>query len=197
MKKKEWKQIEHNFFEVDEKEKIAKIVLLYHSPEDLFDLSCATKTPLLKRDTMANILNVFGLVPPKYKVDLTLRLDDFGPYTEETLISTLVKNFDLGLKGEEASLKKRDKQACGFLIAGILSYLLMFMSRWFLGEETVWRELFFYLFDIITTVSLYEAMTILTLEKREKLSEIKNLHDKFSAVHFERASRSASSDIEG
>lgn len=47
----------------------------------------------------------------------------------------------------------------------------------------MWDEFFFYLFDIITTVSLYEAVTILSLEKKEKLADFKNLLVSVSVIH--------------
>ena len=46
-------------------------------------------------------------------------------------------------------------------------------------------ELLFYLLDILTTVFLYEAVTILSLERKEELAVVKNLRDSFSAIHFE------------
>ena len=61
----------------------------------------------------------------------------------------------------------------------------MFLIKKVWVSESVWSELCFYLFDIITTVSLYQAVTILGLEKKESLAVIKNMYDSFSAIHFE------------
>lgn len=186
MKKEEWEKVEHAFFEIDEQENIAKIVLRYDSPEDLFEHSCVSETPLLSQETQANIQNVFSLVPSKYKIDLTLRFADFGSYTEEKLMDTVIGNFVLELKRQEAETKKRTKRACDFMAAGILSFLFMFITHCLWAGETVWSELLFYLLDIAATVSLYEAVTILSLERREKLAELKTMHDHFSAIHFEK-----------
>ena len=53
-------------------------------------------------------------------------------------------------------------------------------------SESVWKDLFSYLFNIITTVSLYEAVTILSVEREEKMATIINLRKRFPAIHFEQ-----------
>lgn len=189
MKLKEWERIDDTFFEIDEKEKIAKIVLKYEKPEDILDRTCVSEIPLLRLETLGYFRNIFGKVSPKYKVDLTLRFDDFSDYTEEQLVDILKKNMAIELKSRMSASRSRDKLAYGFIAAGVLSFLLMFLVRCVWNSETVWNELFFYLFDIITTVSLYQAVTILGLERKEKLAVVKNLHDSFSAIHFEIGER--------
>ena len=189
MKLKEWERIDDTFFEIDEEEKIAKIVLKYEKPEDILDRTCVSEIPLLRLETLGYFRNIFGKVSPKYKVDLTLRFDDFSDYTEEQLVDILKKNMAIELKSRMSASRSRDKLAYGFIAAGVLSFLLMFLVRCVWNSETVWNELFFYLFDIITTVSLYQAVTILGLERKEKLAVVKNLHDSFSAIHFEIGER--------
>ena len=189
MKLKEWERIDDTFFEIDEKEKTAKIVLKYEKPEDILDRTCVSEIPLLRLETLGYFRNIFGKVSPKYKVDLTLRFDDFSDYTEEQLVDILKKNMAIELKSRMSASRSRDKLAYGFIAAGVLSFLLMFLVRCVWNSETVWNELFFYLFDIITTVSLYQAVTILGLERKEKLAVVKNLHDSFSAIHFEIGER--------
>ena len=189
MKLKEWERIDDTFFEIDEKEKIAKIVLKYEKPEDILDRTCVSEIPLLRLETLGYFRNIFGKVSPKYKVDLTLLFDDFSDYTEEQLVDILKKNMAIELKSRMSASRSRDKLAYGFIAAGVLSFLLMFLVRCVWNSETVWNELFFYLFDIITTVSLYQAVTILGLERKEKLAVVKNLHDSFSAIHFEIGER--------
>lgn len=185
MKLKELASMERFFFETDETEKIAKVVLHYDSPEDLFDRTCLTKIPLLSQETLGYFLSVFGMVPSKYKVDLTLRFDDLGSYTEEQLKDIMEKNLVLELMSKESATRKRDRQAYWFMAGGILSFFIMFMIHVFWTSESIWSELLFYLLDILTTVFLYEAVTILSLERKEKLAVVKNLRDSFSAIHFE------------
>ena len=189
MKLNELVNVEHAFFETDEAKKTARVVLRFDRPEDLFDPNLASGTPLLSQESLTCLQNVFNLVPLKYKVELTLRFDDYGSYSEEELRDIVVKNFALELKSQEAATQRRSKLAYGFLAAGILNFLLMFTIRYVCPTETIWRELFFYLFDIVTTVSLYEAVTILSLERKEKRAIVKRMHDLFSALRFEKSSK--------
>ena len=187
-KLEEWDSIEREFFKIDEEEKTAKIVMQYDSAEDWIDSTCLTDTPLINTEVLDQIRSVFGLAPRKYKVDLTLRFNDFGPYTETQMADILKKNLIIELKGKVNETRQRDRTAVYFIIAGLLSFLFMFLMRSALAGDTMWDEFFFYLFDIITTVSLYEAVTILFLEKKEKLAEFRNLLDSVSAIHFEKNS---------
>ena len=100
----------------------------------------------------------------------------------------LKKNLIIELKGKVNETRQRDRTAVYFIIAGLLSFLFMFLMRSALAGDTMWDEFFFYLFDIITTVSLYEAVTILFLEKKEKLAEFRDLLDSVSSIHFEKNS---------
>ena len=59
------------------------------------------------------------------------------------------------------------------------------MLRFLWPTESIGSELAFYLLDVLTTVFAYEALTILSLERREKLSAIKNLRESVCAVRFE------------
>ena len=187
MNLKELKNIEHAFFETDEENKIAKVVLHYERPEDLFEENCSFETPLLSEDTLATIQRAFLLVPKKYKVELTLRFDDLESFTEEELTDIVIKNFGIELKSIEAASRRREKHAYGFLSAGILCFLFMFMLQRFWTADVIWNELFFFLLDIMTTVFFYEAVTILSLERREKMYLVKKMHDSFYAIHFEQA----------
>ena len=185
MKLREWKNIESEFFELDEPNKIAKMTLHYHSPKELFDPHGETRLPLLKPETMAYLKTMLGYAPPKYKVELTLRFDDLGPYSEQQIADVVIKNSVLELKSIETATRQRDRLAYAFLAAGALCFFVMFMLRFLWPSESIWNELIFYLLDVITTVFAYEALTILSLERREKLDVIRRLRESVSAVRFE------------
>ena len=168
---KELQDIEHEFFEIDEDRKLAKIVLQYERPEVLFDHT---------------IEKTFALVSPKYMLDLTLRFDEMGTYSEENLMDALKKNFALEVKSKRAASERRSKLARGFFASGLLTFFLMVMFRFVWITESAWSEFFFYLFDIAATVSLYEAVTILSVEREEKQAVIRDLHKRLSGIHFEK-----------
>lgn len=185
MKLREWKNIESEFFELDEPNKIAKMTLRYHSPKELFDPHGETRLPLLKPETMAYLKTMLGYAPPKYKVELALRFDDLGPYSEQQIADVVIKNSVLELKSIETATRQRDRLAYAFLAAGALCFFVMFMLRFLWPTESIGSELAFYLLDVLTTVFAYEALTILSLEREEKLRAIKALRESVCAVHFE------------
>ena len=183
---KELQNIEHEFFEIDEDKKLAKIVLQYERPEVLFDHTIVSGAPLMRPEILGAIEKTFALVSPKYMLELTLRFDEMGTYSEESLMDTLKKNFALEVKSKKAASERRSKLACGFFTSGMLTFFLMIMFRFVWITESAWSEFFFYLFDIAATVSLYEAVTILSVEREEKQAVIRDLHKRFSGIHFEK-----------
>lgn len=187
MKLKELKNVEKQFFEHDEDSKVSKIVLKYEKPDDIFDKTCVSAIPLLSMEALAYIGNAFSLVPRKHKIDLTLRFSDMSGYTEEELMDILEKNFMLEMESKLSASKRRNHLAYTFIGAGVLFFFAMSMVKTFWTSESIWKDLFFYLFDIITTVSLYEAVTILSVEREEKMATIINLRKRFSAIHFEKS----------
>ena len=183
---KELQDIEHKFFEIDEDRKLAKIVLQYERPEVLFDHTIVSGAPLMRPEILGAIERTFALVSPKYMLDLTLRFDEMGTYSEENLMDALKKNFALEVKSKRAASERRSKLARGFFASGLLTFFLMVMFRFVWITESAWSEFFFYLFDIAATVSLYEAVTILSVEREEKQAVIRDLHKRFSGIHFEK-----------
>ena len=181
------KNVEKYFFEQEENGKVSKIVLQYEKPEDIFDKTCVSAIPLLSVEALAYIGNAFGLVPRNHKIDLTLRFSDMSGYTEEELMDILEKNFMLEIEGKVSASKRRNHLAYTFIGAGVLCFFAMSMMEAFWISESVWKDLFSYLFNIITTVSLYEAVTILSVEREEKMATIINLRKRFSAIHFEKS----------
>ena len=104
---------------------------------------------------------------------------------------TLLVNFATGVAGLvlaslglilSVTCRPIERWTRSFFIA---SFFIMFMIHVFWTSESIWSELLFYLLDILTTVFLSEAVTILSLERKEKLAVVKNLRDSFSAIHFE------------
>ena len=183
---KELQDIEHEFFEIEEDRKLANIVLQYERPEVLFDHTIVSGAPLMRPEILGAIEKTFALVSPKYMLDLTLRFDEMGTYSEENLMDALKKNFALEVKSKRAASERRSKLARGFFASGLLTFFLMVMFRFVWITESAWSEFFFYLFDIAATVSLYEAVTILSVEREEKQAVIRDLHKRFSGIHFEK-----------
>ncbi|MBQ9558229.1 MAG: hypothetical protein IJU94_06460 [Clostridia bacterium] len=183
---KEIANIEKSFFSFDEAEKTANILLEFEKPEDILDTNCVTKTPVFSDEFMARIESVFELVSSKYKIDLTVRFDDMGGFTDEALNGIFRKNIDLEFKSRFIANRNRNRLALGLIASGIIFLLTMLLVSNLWKDESVWKDIFVYISDIVTTVTFWEAMTILVVEQKEKRSYLKNLKSRFSAIRFER-----------
>ncbi|MBE6529434.1 MAG: hypothetical protein E7680_02380 [Ruminococcaceae bacterium] len=183
---KELKNIEDCFFEIDKESKIAKIVLEFSRPEDIFDQNYVTKQPILSDDFLEWIGSAFKLVSSKYKIDLSIRFDDLGAYTGEELQDIFCKNIDLEFKSRFSENQKRNRVAYGLIGIGLLFFVGMLLIRNLWQSESIWRDIFIYVSDIATTVTFWEAMTILVVEQKEKREFLFDLASRFTSIHFEK-----------
>lgn len=184
---RELEQVAQSFFETDEEKKIAKMVLKYEKAEDLFDTACCLLKPIVSREVLAHIGSMFGLVPNDYKVDLTLRFDDLCGYPESQLVEIIRKNFALEMRGSRTQNKSRRNLAFSFIGIGVLFFLIMIIIKRFWVADTVWNDLVFYFFDILTTVAFYQAATILVVEHREKKAIVNSMRNHFHELIIEKS----------
>jgi len=188
---KEIANIEKYFFDIDENVKIARIVLEFDRPEDIFDRNYITKTPVLSDDFSKWIGSAFDLVSPKYRIDLTVRFKDMGDYTEEGLSEIFRKNMDLEFKSKFAANRKKNHIAFSLIGVGVAFFLVMMLISRLWCTESVWKDIFVYISDIATTVTFWEAMTILVVEQKEKRAYLRNLRNRFSAIRFVKSEETA------
>ena len=184
---RELEQVAQSFFETDEEKKIARMVLRYEKAEDLFDPACCLLKPIVSREVLAHIGSMFGLVPNDYRVDLTLRFDDLCGYSESQLVEIIRKNFALEMRGSRTQNKSRRNLAFSFIGIGVLFFLIMIIIKRFWVADTVWNDLVFYFFDILTTVAFYQAATILVVEHREKKAIVNSMRNHFHELIIEKS----------
>lgn len=111
-------QIEKEFFDIDGK--TAKVCLHFESLDDVFDVNCLSKTPIVNDDFDEWLQSAFQTIPVKYKVALEITFDDLGGYTQEELNDIFRKNLLLSGRTLAQSIRARDHVAIGLLIAGLL-----------------------------------------------------------------------------
>ena len=181
---KEIINIEKSFFDIDDGAKIARIVLCFDKPYDIFDTNYISKTPVLSDDFIDWIGSAFKLVSDKYKIDLTVYFNDMCGYTEEEFADIFNKNIELEFKSSFKENRKRNKIAYSLIGIGIVLFLAMMLINRLWTTDSVWKDVFVYISDIATTVSFWEAMTILVVEQKEKRAYLKNLKSRFSSIRF-------------
>lgn len=186
MSVKEIVNIEKSFFDIDEKTNVAHIILSFDRPGDIFDTNYISGTPVLSDDFMDWIQSAFELVSPKYRIDLTVRFNDMSGYTGEQLSEIFRKNIDLEFKSKLNANRNRNKIAVGLVGIGVTFFIAMMLISRLWATDSVWKEIFIYMSDIATTVTFWEAMTILVVEQKEKRAYLRNLKHRFSAIAFEK-----------
>ena len=130
------------------------------------------------------IRSAFELVSYKNKIDLTVRFDDMGKYSEDELADIFRKNIALEFKSKFAANRKRNRIAYSLIDIGAAFFMVMLLINNLWDSTSVWKDIFVYISDIATTVTFWEAMTILVVEQKERRSYLKNLSNRFSAIRF-------------
>ena len=178
--------IEDHFFSLDKKNKEANFILEFKSPSEIFDNNCKTKIPMLSDDFSEWISCAIDYTPINYKVNLNVYFDDLEGYKVEELNDIFMKNMSLEFKHNKHNLFSKNKLAYGLIIIGVALLItsLLITSLW--KEETIFKDIIFYLLDIATTVVVWEAMTILLVEDKERKSYYRRLFNKLENVSFHK-----------
>lgn len=183
-KKLEFLEIEKEFFDIDEEARIAHIDLEYEKPGDMFDLNCKTKTPLFNDDFDDWINSAFSMVPFKYGIELDVRFKDMDGYEPAELEQVFRKN--LLLTAKQASIKyvRKTWLAISLIVIGLLFFVAMMLVGNLWRDGGIGHDIFFYIFDIFTTVLFWEAAGILLVENHELGRAAKGFRERFKKITF-------------
>ena len=182
----DYKNIEESFFALDHENKTVSIPLVFEKPSDIFDINAITKTPVFNDDFLEWIFASFQYSPRRYKVDLDISFQDLEGYKEEDLKKIFYKNIFLDAKKNQKESTFKNKIAIGLVITGVFSLtaMILLMSLW--KDGGIVKEIISYIFDIAVTVTLWEAMTILIVDKKEKREFCTNLLKRFHSISFHK-----------
>ena len=131
------------------------------------------------------ISSAFDFAPKKYKIDLSVSFKDLQGYDEDTLQIIFKKNIMLELKKNEGKAHSKNVIAYSLIGIGVAFFVAMLMINNLWTSGGLLKDIFSYVADIATTVTFWEAMTILVVESKERRSYMRNLLERFSKIHFE------------
>lgn len=185
----EYKNINNEFYNVDEANRRLVMKLEFNSPVDIFDLTSLTKIPLLKDSFISQVTDALKITPRNHKINLDICFNDLGEYKEEELKKIFYKNTLLRAKKELGKTAEKNKIAIGLISIGVISLvsMILLMSLWKNGG--IVKDVISYIFDIATTVTIWEAMTILIVENKEKRDLANNLLRKFDSISFHKKNK--------
>lgn len=176
--------IEEEFFETDKEKSLATIRLSFDKVSDVFDLNYISKQPVLSDDFMDWIESTFRILPSRYKIKLVVSFGDYEGYDEARLNDIFWKNILLDFKSRRDNQKKRNFLAYGLIAAGLVFFAGMLAIEFAWKDDSVLRTVFSYISDIATTVTFWEAMNILIVERREQRGYLKAIRKRFIGVEF-------------
>ena len=189
MKKNEfvekYNHIEEEFFTLDKENNIANISLEFNNPSEIFDLNYVTKTPILNDELTEWIYSIFELVPNRYKINLNICFDSLERYKEE-LLDIFEKNILLEYKKLINSQHRQRRIALSFLGSGILVLIITLLLTFLWEDGGVLKEVIAYILDVIVYVVMWEAVTILVVDSRERNFKIKNAIKRFNKITFSK-----------
>ena len=180
----QYRNIEDEFFDLDHANKKALMKLEFNRPSDIFDKNAVTKLPVLSDDFLDWVRASFEYAPRNYKIDLDIAFTEMEGYSEEQLRDIFFKNMLLEGKKSLQTTHVKNVIALGLAITGLvlLVSMILLMSLW--KDGGIAKEIVSYIFDIATTVTFWEAMTIWIVENKEKRELTGNLVRKYDSITF-------------
>ena len=180
----ELKNIEEDFFELNQENKTAYMKLQFDKVSDVFDVNAITKTPVLSDDFTAWVKSSFDYAPRKYKIHLDVSFNDLEGYDKEELKNIFTKNIFLeAQKALNATLTK-NRIAFGLIALGVSLFAAMLLVKNLWEGGGLIKNVVEYVMDIGTTVTFWEAMTILIVENKEKRDLYGNLIKRYDSINF-------------
>jgi len=183
---KEFIDIEDEFFKLDKENKIAYMKLEFKKTTDIFDINSISKMPILSDDFIDWISSSFDMAPHNYKIDLEISFDDLEGYDNDALKNIFKKNMMLEFKKTRGQSHTKNLIAFSLIGIGIVFFTAMLLVSNLWKDGGVSKDIFAYIADIATTVTFWEAMTILVVENKERRSYMKNLYSRFANIEFKK-----------
>lgn len=176
--------IEDEFFNLDHYNKIAYMKLKYDKPSDIINSNCITKTPILNNEFIEWIRDAFESAPNGYKIDLIIEFNDFENYSNQELQKIFKNNCLFEIKKNRIKAQSKSRIAYSLILIGVLFFIGMILLNSLWDNCGVVKDIFVYIADIATTVTIWEALTILIVENRERKGYLRNLFNKFTSIEF-------------
>ena len=180
----EYENIENEFFDIDHEKKIARVKLIYDTPRDLFDNNFATARPVLTDDFFDWINYVVDAVPKKYRIDLEVCFKDLEGYSVEQLTDNFKKNVILQYKTGETAKKRKNRIAFILIGTGVTFFVANILAGHLWTDGGLVKDIAAYVADIAATVTIWEALTILLVDRTEDTGRKRDYLTRFEKIEF-------------
>ena len=106
-------------------------------------------------------------------------------WNEEMLTDILRKNLRLQVGKASREVRRKDLIAVLLIVIGAVFFALRMLVHGVWGRDSFLNDLLYYVADLATTVTMYEALTILLLQQGEFRIDLRNIERRISSVRFE------------
>ena len=165
--KKAYKNIEKEFFETDEENKITYLRLQFESPKDIFDTNAITKIPVINDEFTDWLHAAIRHAPKKSNIHLDVEFDDMCGYTDEELRNILDKNIMLIDKVGHNSAIRRGWMAGLFLLVGLVFLLGVILVSSLMRDDDAIKTILLSIFEISSWVPIWTSIEILVIDNLE------------------------------
>lgn len=180
------RDVEKEFFDLDQKNGVAHIELSYEKPSDIFDCNTKTKVPKMSDEFIDWVIRSFELVPNKYKLDVDIVFDDMEGYTEEELLEICQQNILLEIRIRKRRTRRENSLAMSLCAIGLIFiFASIYIGRVWTDGGSV-QEIVSFVLDILATVPFWAATEIYVVNSSERRKTLKNLLWRFHAISFRR-----------
>jgi hypothetical protein len=147
--------------------------------------NAVTKIPLINDNFIEWIKYVLDMAPKKYSIDISVSFCHMDGYSSEYLKTIFLKNSILEFKRIEKMASKKNHIAIWLIILGVLLLVSTIFLTGFWKEDGVIKQVVTYILDIATTVTIWEALTILVVDTTERRSKLKNIYSRVKSISFQ------------
>ena len=185
--KEQSKDIEKQFFDFDEENRIVCLSRYFESPDEILDLNAHTKVPVMRSDFIKWLTELFDYVPKKYKLDIEITLRDLGGFSEQELTEICRKNMILERKVQTRKENKQNILAL-FLCTTGLSLALLYIwldSVWISGGTL--KTVIMFILEILATVPFWGAIDIFLVSNGEQRTIVQLAKKSFHGITIKKA----------
>ncbi|MCR5761501.1 MAG: hypothetical protein K6F82_05875 [Sphaerochaetaceae bacterium] len=181
---KETLNIGSKFYDLDEETKTATASFVFEKASDLFDSSFNAKIPVLSDSFIESIKYTFEAVPEDYGIYFEILCKDTEDHTVQELEEIFKNNIELEATRLLRKIKKKSSLAAALIITGLIFFVAMLHIEHVWAGDALPKKIFAYITDIATTVTFWEALTIILVDMKEQFRYNKDLKKRFKSITF-------------
>ena len=181
------KNMEH-ICSFDRENAIAHVPLYYASPEEMLDIHVSRPDrPVVSDDTIDYIRDIISNIPDDFQVDISLVIDDYGPYDHQQLMDSLRATIENTYYYHDEKRRQSNVLAIFFLIIGFLVLCIDVIgcfAGWFGEDDSVGITIIDTVACIFAWIFLWEGSALLLLTYEEDSHIFSRQMQRFHKVDF-------------